>query len=91
MQTVLLDQGKCSFPVNHPKTMGVKVVGTVKSHHTKKKNVVFDPNKTNTEPTLNCFFQQRCLENKQRNKTADSEVISRAESVNLVFNTKRPV
>lgn len=33
-----LDQSECSFPVNHPKTMGIKIAGTVKSHHSKKQN-----------------------------------------------------
>ena len=77
--------------------MGVKVAGTVKSHHTKnkKQNLVFDLNRLNkmkTAPILNGFFQQRCLKNKQRNKKAYSlKIISKVESVNLVFNTKRPV
>lgn len=42
--------------------MGVKVVGTVKSHHTKKKNVVFDPNIQNenrANPEL--FFLTKVL------------------------------
>lgn len=43
--------------------MGVKVVGTVKSHHTKKKkNVVFDPNIQNenrANPEL--FFPTKVL------------------------------
>ena len=74
-QTVLLDQGKCSFSVNHPKTMGVKVAGTVKSHHTKKtktkQNLVFDLNRLNkmkTAPILNGFFQQRCKTSKETKK-----------------------
>ena len=76
--------------------MGVKVAGTVKSHHTKKtktkQNLVFDLNRLNkmkTAPILNGFFQQRCLKNKQRNKKAYSlKIISKVESVNLVFSQK---